>query len=149
MEVSYYKRNKEKVLAQQRAYRKANPEKRRSIKRRYYANNKELHALWVKTYEENNLEKVKVRRLAKHARRRAAKHNALPAWQDPSELVAFYTFRPDGYHVDHIIPLQNDLVCGLHVLHNLQYLPAANNLSKNNNFQPYIEIKATGQRTYA
>lgn len=48
------------------------------------------------------------------------------------DIIDFYSNRPDGYHVDHIIPLNGELVSGLHVLQNLQYLPAVDNIRKGN-----------------
>jgi len=64
--------------------------------------------------------------------RRCAKLKATPPWVDKTELEAVYRACPEGYHVDHIVPLKHPLVCGLHVPANLQYLPAAENVRKNN-----------------
>lgn len=57
-----------------------------------------------------------------------------PIWQDLEEIYDFYSKCPKGYHVDHIIPLRGENVSGLHVLQNLQYLPAHENMSKGNKY---------------
>ena len=64
-----------------------------------------------------------------------AKRKQMPAWADEQKIKDIYANRPDGYHVDHIVPLQGALVCGLHVENNLQYLPAKQNISKSNSFK--------------
>lgn len=72
----------------------------------------------------------------KHARRNLAMLRATPSWSEKEEIGNFYMNRPDGQQVDHIIPLQSELVCGLHVIANLQYLTPAENQSKRNKFNP-------------
>ena len=65
---------------------------------------------------------------------------ATPLWSNLSKIKEIYLNCPKGYHVDHIIPLQGELVYGLHIPENLQYLTAEENLKKRNKFKPYIEI---------
>jgi hypothetical protein len=75
------------------------------------------------------------------ARRRAAKKDkrvakATPKWCDMRSLGRFRDGCPDGHHVDHIIPLNGEVVCGLNVVENLQYLPARENIQKSNKIDP-------------
>lgn len=57
-----------------------------------------------------------------------------PNWADLDTIAIFYKNCPKGHHVDHIIPLHGSLVSGLHVINNLQYLPAVENIRKNNTY---------------
>lgn len=59
---------------------------------------------------------------------------ALPDWADRKAISKFYRNCPPGHHVDHIVPLRNEAICGLHILENLQYLPEEENKKKGNTF---------------
>ncbi|MQB02341.1 MAG: hypothetical protein GEU78_19300 [Actinobacteria bacterium] len=71
---------------------------------------------------------------AKAALRRAQKLQATPTWADHDKIKEIYRTCPEGYHVDHIVPLMGENVCGLHVHNNLQHLPAAANIKKGNRY---------------
>ena len=73
---------------------------------------------------------------ARQALYRASKLEATPKWADLKEIKKFYDNCPKGYHVDHIVPLNSKLVCGLHCIDNLQYLLAKENITKSNKFEP-------------
>jgi len=86
-------------------------------------------------YQKNNKGKVN----ANNALRKKRVRRAMPKWADRKEIAKIYQKSHDiqestgiKYHVDHIIPLVNDKVCGLHVHWNLQVLPASVNLKKGN-----------------
>jgi len=69
------------------------------------------------------------------AKYRGAKLQRTPSWADLEKIKEVYANCPEGYHVDHIIPLQGEMVSGLHVETNLQYLTAEENLKKGNKFE--------------
>ncbi len=114
----------------------------------YIANKKRITKNWRENNKEHLREYGKQQRILKraskyanNAQRRANKLRAMPKWTDLGAIKKIYENCPKGYHVDHIIPLRNKLVCGLHVPDNLQYLTAKENLQKNNSFTPFVEIK--------
>lgn len=66
------------------------------------------------------------------ASRKKRVRQATPKWADLNAIREFYFNCPEGYHVDHIIPLNGKNISGLHCIENLQYLPAIENMRKSN-----------------
>ena len=70
---------------------------------------------------------------------------ATPKWltsEQRKQIVDIYEHMRDcravtgeDYHVDHIVPLRGENICGLHVPWNLQVLPAYVNMSKSNTLE--------------
>lgn len=145
---AYYAENKNLVLAVNNKWRKANQQHVNAWSRQWSAKNKELKATMGKKWREENPEIVKELAAAYRARpetkqsqrvhqakRRADKSQQTPPWADLDEIKKLYDACPDGYHVDHIVPLRGEMVSGLHVPDNLQYLPAIENQIKGNRFK--------------
>lgn len=102
---------------------------------------------------------LRVRRLSKRAERNESGgaevwrkyKRARPSWAVPSEIMRFWTqsrqmtARTGVQHsVDHIVPLQHPLVCGLHCPANLQVIPRLDNLRKSNSYWPDMWGEQTG-----
>jgi len=118
---AWYRANPGRKSAHNAAWAKAHPEQAKAAS-----------AVWAKTHPD--------KAIASNAIHRAKE--AAPKWLTEAhydEMLAFYTQAKqlelfDGVprHVDHIVPLQGDNVCGLHVPWNLQILTADQNISKGN-----------------
>lgn len=113
-----------------------------SSKRRQYMSKPECKArkrLHDKEYHKKNPHKS----LESGARRRAKQRKACPSWADTKKIDLIYEKRASlqnkegkDYHVDHMVPIKSDKVCGLHCEHNLQILSKTENLSKGNRWWP-------------
>lgn len=84
---------------------------------------------------DSNYKKINSKDYARNtANYKASKLRRTPSWADTEKIKEVYDNCPSGHHVDHIVPLNGQLVSGLHVHYNLQYLTPSENTSKNNKF---------------
>lgn len=125
---SYQKENRDKKLNWQKKYRNENRTELLEKRKDYYRTHVEQESDYGKRWSKNNRPKLR----ARDAKRRSAKLQRTPSWAKLDKIQEIYQNCPEGYQVDHIVPLQGASVSGLHVEYNLQYLPAKENLSKGN-----------------
>lgn len=120
-------RNKAASYAIKRGWAKANPEKVREISANYRRKNKHRAAEYA-------------------SQRRFVARQAEPAWltdEDKVRMQQFWQLRElksfvtgVDYEVDHVVPLNGQTVCGLHVPWNLRLIPKSENRSKSNRVWP-------------
>ena len=153
---TYAQKNKAKAYEKTKKWRAANPQKWKEQRQRYnkkYPDSIVAKVLkWKKANPERAAEisrktrlKNKARVLATKAKYRASKRNKTPIWVDKEHLwlikqayeLAILRTKQFKFlwHVDHIIPLNGVNVSGLHVIENIQVIPAAENLLKNNKYE--------------
>ena len=152
---SYRERNKEKLRVRKKLWRLNNIEKERERKKKYLEENREKIYDYNREWRNSNKQKVYEYNLKhrksnmvyysyKQSLRYHQKNRATPPWltdDQKKQIMDIYNLRDecriltgDEYHVDHIVPIKGENVCGLHVPWNLQILPSDINLSKSNRF---------------
>jgi len=118
----------------------ADVEQSRQQNREYYRQNREQRIQRSVEYARQNRAKTN----AAKKKYKLAKARACPPWVHSSsdlcsQMAYFYEeaqrkTEATGtvHHVDHIVPLRGETICGLHVPWNLQVLTASENCSKQN-----------------
>ena len=138
-------------LLRVRAWDAANPEKVKAAKQKYADKNREACRARIAAWREQNKERMQEMRKSWRERnnykersyvrkRQAAKIQRTPGWLSKDDLwlieeayemaakrTELFGFQWD---VDHIVPLQGNVVSGLHVPWNLQVIPGVLNSSK-------------------
>lgn len=121
---AWYRANAARKLAAGRRWAALNPERAAEISRR-------SDIAWRSRNAVKDAERA--------ARRRALIRRAIPGWASREAIEAFYADAAKlsaetgiAHEVDHIVPLQSPLVCGLHCESNLRVIPARENMSKRN-----------------
>ena len=129
----------QKDRAYARAYYKRNPTKYAEYSERYKETTRETQKQRSRQpgFHSREYQKRRAYYIEKAVSRNKRIKQNTPPWLTKAHRDAIrkiYKECPKGYHVDHIIPLNGENVCGLHVPWNLQYLPAEENLRKKNHF---------------
>lgn len=132
----YHKQNAARQVAKVASWRKENPEARKVEYQKAATAVKARAKAW-------QLANPAKRRMF-WANYRAKQIKATPTWADARLMHVMYAnatnLNADGrwgkFHVDHIVPLNSPLVCGLHTHSNLRVVHATVNMAKSNKTWP-------------
>ena len=150
----HYIKNRTKIAASNLAWYTANKKSFAETAKRWRKNNPEKVKKKSSDYRKRNIDKCRKvcadwakrnRNIVNEnsSRKRAVKSLATPAWTNHVAVREFYSFAGvkskltgEKWTVDHIVPLNSELVCGLHTHYNLQVILGSENSSKHNRRWP-------------
>jgi len=144
----HYLKNKKDRNEAAKLWRKKNKDKSNEISRSHHRRNSVARGDYNKEWSKLN----SGLRRATAAKRNAAKYRAIPIWANIQQIKRIYSeckrvqdVTGVRMHVDHIVPLQSKLVCGLHCEANLRIIPGAENEAKRNFWWPDMPEQAYAQ----
>lgn len=137
----HYIEKQDEIKARNSAWQKANLESSRARVARHRAKDVEKARRKTRESARRWYAKHKPKSVANGKRYVLLKQKRMPSWANQQYIADMYMLaalvsEATGikYHVDHIVPLRGKKVCGLHVEHNLQVIPASENLQKGERF---------------
>lgn len=135
--------NKDRVKQRSVEFRLKNKDRLREEGKLRYLKTKDKKKLYAQKYYIENKSDYFLR----YAERIIRISRATPMWAktefegfailemyDKARRLSKITGNP--FHVDHIVPINSKLVCGLHCIDNLRVITAKENLSKSNHYWP-------------
>lgn len=136
---AYAKRNPDKCAEKTRRWRAANPEREKANQLAWIEKNRVKRAKQRRDWRAANLDKCNL----SSRKYQSLKLRATPTWandfyiEEAYELAILRQIATGfAWHIDHIVPLNSKLVCGLHCEDNLQVIPGKLNISKSNRYWP-------------
>ena len=147
-QAAYYQKNKQRLHESNKQWVKNNPEKFSKIQSKSSKKNIERRREYARKHRAENPSLYNF-----YCRTRQAKQcNATPKWANYEAIKVKYKERNTmskvkglAYNVDHIVPLQGENVCGLHVPWNLQIITADENIAKSNSLPPEEQLRFRGE----
>ena len=130
----YYEQNREACIQRSITSQQKKREYYNAKMRKWVAENRERHLQTRREYYARNAAED----IARVRRRQGRIRDTSPLTQaERAEIDGIYMFCKvfSGFEVDHIVPLNGELVCGLHVPTNLQALSIRENRIKGNTFK--------------
>jgi len=124
----YSKENRVKIRDATRARYQENPEKMLSIKHEWIAKNKEYYRARSAEYE--SVKRCTVKQATPVCANKFFMREIYHLAQLRTKCLGI------RHSVDHIVPLQSAIVCGLHIENNLRVIQSKANISKGNRFWP-------------
>ena len=149
---AWYADNKEQVKKRAKNHYQRNKARHSRLNKLWIEKNKEQYSLYKKSWSSTNVIKDRASKRkwrennkgsvrAFGSTRRAIKRSSRELFDELSKFVLKEAMSLNilrekvttfNWHVDHMIPLQNPDVCGLHVWNNFQCIPSTMNTSKGN-----------------
>lgn len=124
---------KDDCLRRSREWYARNAEEQRERIRQNHERFKERRREYAKEYDRLYPELMR----ARANKRRALKARAIPQWAGLEAIKALHKKAKElGLEVDHIVPLNSPIVCGLHCEANMQLITRLENIKKGNRWWP-------------